>query len=124
MPDDGFMTISAAQADAFYSEILQNDEVWTIQDPEGIPSPMNAEGVRAMPFWSLRDRAEDAVSNTSAYADFNIVAVTLQEWRSAWLAGMRDDGMLVGINWTGGSVIGDDIDPEEVERNLDAREFS
>lgn len=124
MPDDGLMTISAGQADAFYSEILQNDEVWTIQDPEGIPSPLNAEGVRAMPFWSLRDRAEDAVSNTSAYADFNIVAVPLQEWRSAWLAGMRDDGMLVGINWPGGNVTGADLDPEEVERSLDSREFS
>lgn len=124
MPDDGFMTISAAQADSFYTEVLQNDEVWTIQDPEGIPSPLNAEGVRAMPFWSLRDRAEDAVSSTSAYADFNIVAVPLQEWRSAWLTGMRDDGMLVGINWTGGNVTGADLDPEEVERSLDSREFS
>lgn len=117
------MTISAEQADAFFGEILASGEVWTIQDAEGIPSPMNDHGIRAMPFWSLRDRVEDAVSNTSAYAEFNIVAVPLQEWRSAWLAGLRDDGMLVGVNWSGGGT-GDDLDPEEVERGLDSREFN
>lgn len=118
------MTISAAQANAFYTEALANSEVWTIQDPEGIPSPMNTEGVRAMPFWSLSSRAETFVENVAAYAGFVVVAVPLSEWRSRWLPGLSDDGMLAGLNWSGESATGDDIDPEDVERILDAREYS
>lgn len=118
------MTISATQADSFYAEALANSEVWTIQDAEGIPSPMNAEGVRAMPFWSLSSRAETVVENVAAYSGFAVVAVPLSEWRSRWLPGLTDDGMLAGLNWSGDAATGYDADPEDVERNLDAHEYS
>jgi hypothetical protein len=51
------MTASAAHADAFYVEVLRERQVWTIRDGGGFPAPA-AGGVRAMPFWSSRNRVQ------------------------------------------------------------------
>lgn len=33
------MSVSAASADAFYTEVLKRDEVWAIHDAKGFPAP-------------------------------------------------------------------------------------
>jgi hypothetical protein len=70
----GAMSISAAQADAFYKEVLEHGEVWTIRDAGGFPAP-EADGVRAMLFWSLASRAQRVIDAVSAYAGFDAVAL-------------------------------------------------
>ncbi len=55
------MTPSAAQAAAFYDEVLGTGEVWTLKDDASFPAPENHSGARAMPFWSLRSRAEHVI---------------------------------------------------------------
>ncbi len=82
------MSASAAQADAFYREALEHQVVWCIKDVEGFPAPEAAEG-RAMPFWSLRSRAEQVVSAVPAYRGFEVVPVLLDVWRGRWLPGNR-----------------------------------
>lgn len=49
------MNLSAAQAERFYTEALRHSGVWAIRDAGGYPAPENADGGRAMPFWSLLD---------------------------------------------------------------------
>jgi hypothetical protein len=75
------MSVSAAQADAFYREVLQRHEVWTIRDDNGFPAPLS-DGKRAMPFWSAKSRAELIVAEVDAYQGFSVVAVPLAEWRA------------------------------------------
>ena len=56
------MSVSAAHASAFYAEAGEHQCVWGIRDGHGFPAPLNGDGERAMPFWSLRSRAERVVS--------------------------------------------------------------
>ena len=119
----GRMSVSAAHADEFYTEVLKRDEVWAIRGAKGFPAP-KSEGRRAMPFWSAKSRAERLVANLEAYQGFEVVAVPLSEWRARWLPGLRKDGVLVGLNWSGNRATGYDLEPSDVERNLCSHESS
>ena len=46
-----------------------------------IPAPLNGEGVRATPFWSLQSRAEKLIRTVPAYAGFTTMQIQLREWR-------------------------------------------
>ncbi len=116
------VTVSGAQADAFYEEVLSGGEVWTVKDANGIPAPVGTDGARAMPFWSKRSRAARVIDNVPAFDGFEPTPVPLEEWRSRWLPGLAKDRLLVGLNWSGGQATGFDLAPEAVERNLAARE--
>lgn len=74
-----------------------------------------------MPFWSLQSRAETIVRTVSAYAEFEVVSIPLDEWRNRWLPGLRRDGIRVGLNWSGARATGYDLEAQDVERNLRAR---
>ena len=114
------MSVSAAQAEAFYQEVLRAGEVWAIRDGAGFPAPLTPEG-RAMPFWSARSRAMKVIDNVDAYEGFEPVQLTLDEWRSRWLPGLAKDGIRVGLNWSGARAVGYDLNPDDVEDNLSAR---
>lgn len=108
------MTTSAAQAAAFYDEAHAGGAVWTVRDEGGIPAPMNGDGVRAMPFWSKRSRAERVISSVRDYAGFEPVEVPLSEFLERWAPGLAKDGVLVGLNWSGARAQGYDVAPDEV----------
>lgn len=112
------MSVSAAHASAFYREVIANGEVWTLKDENGFPAPRNSEGKRAMPFWSLRSRAERIIENVPAYQGFQAIGLPLEEWRTRWLPGLAKDDTLVGLNWSGGSATGYDLPPTDVEAAL------
>jgi hypothetical protein len=116
------MSISAAHADAFYVEVLREREVWGIRDDGGFPAPRNPDGYRAMPFWSLRTRAVRVIERVEAYAGFVPEAIPLDVWREHWLTGLEQDGVHVGLNWSGPRAAGFDVAAPDVGRNLAARE--
>lgn len=114
------MSVSAAHADAFYAEALRAGQVWAIRDESGFPAPRTPAG-RAMPFWSARSRAVQVIETVDDYAAFEPVPLTLEQWRNRWLPGLAEDGLRVGLNWSGARAVGYDLAPHEVERNLAAR---
>jgi hypothetical protein len=116
------VSTSAAQAAAFYGEAIREGAVWGVRDESGFPAPLNGDGVRAMPFWSLRSRAEQVIQNVPAYAAFTVARIPLTEWRERCLPGLVDDGLLVGINWSGERATGYDVQPAEAEAALAAAE--
>lgn len=117
--EDGAATTSAAQASAFYDEAKRERKVWTVRDNGGIPSPLNGDGSRSMPFWSLRSRAERVIATVPAYEGFEAVEVSLEAFTGRWLPGLAADGLLVGINWSGSHATGYDLTPAEVLSRID-----
>src|SRR3954453_17505711 len=79
------------------------------------PAPMAAEGYRSMPFWSLRSRAERVVATVPAYRTFEVIELSADTWRRDWLPGLAQDGIRVGLNWSGPRAIGYDVEPSSVE---------
>lgn len=116
------MSVSAAHATFFYEEIVKNGDVWAIRDAGGLPAPLNRDGDRSMPFWSLRSRAERLIANVSDYRVFEPMAIPLATWRTRWIDGLENDGILVGLNWTGARANGYDFRPAEVRTRLGAIE--
>ncbi len=114
------MSTSAAQAVAFYDEALREGSVWTTRDGGGYPAPLNPDGQRAQPFWSLRSRAERVVAHVHAYAGFIVEELPLERFRERWLTGLERDGIRVGLNWSGTRATGYDVAAVDVERNLAA----
>ena len=88
----GGVSKSAAQATAFYEEALREGSVWTIRDSAGYPAPLNHDGGRAQPFWSLRSRAERILRQVPAYAGFVVEEIPLDPFRQRWLIGLERDG--------------------------------
>lgn len=114
------MSTSSAQAAAFYTEALREGAVWTVRDEAGFPAPMNSEGVRAHPFWSLRSRVDRVVEHVADYAGLTPTQIPLDVFRSRWLPGMARDGLHVGLNWSGQHATGYDLAADAVETNLAA----
>ena len=87
--------------------------MWTLEDDKGIPAPENSEGRRVMPFWSTRSRVEKLIASVPAYAGFRPREIALDEFQSRWLDGLERDRLLVGINWSGHSATGYDVEPSD-----------
>ena len=115
------MSMSAAQADAFYREVIDGGLVFTVFDAGGYPLPIGSSGSRAMAFWSKRSRAQRIIDNVPAYSAFDIEEIELGRWREEWLRDLKRDGLLVGLNWSGKRATGYDLSPDDVLRNLQAR---
>jgi uncharacterized protein DUF2750 len=115
------VTTSAAQADAFYTEAVAHSAVWTVRDERGYPAPVGDGGRRAHPFWSSQARAERVIATVTAYAGMTAERIELTTWRDRWLPGLRRDGFLVGLNWSGARATGYDVSPDDALRALAAR---
>ena len=115
------MSIAAPQSAAFFDEIVAHGAVWAIRDEGGFPAPSSGTGERAMPFWSLESRARKIIDNVAAYKGFQTVRLTLEEFENDWLAGMEEDGLLVGVNWAGKRAVGFDMTPGDVRASIAAR---
>lgn len=93
------MSISAINADAFVSEVLNSAQVWGIKDGNGFPTSTNASGKTAMPFWSAEKRAMSTIDTVPAYSDFTPNPIPLAAFVDRWLPGLQKDGLLCGLNW-------------------------
>lgn len=113
-------TPSAANSARFFTEVIRGGALWTVRDAAGIPAPMNVDGERAMPFWSLRSRAERVRDVSPEYHSFEVVSISLDGFRTNWLPGLSRDGLKVGVNWAGVRAIGYELSPEEVETRLES----
>ena len=103
------MSQSASQAAIFYRDVESSGKVWTIKDIGGFPAPKNSKGVRTMPFWSSESRAKIIIKSVPAYFGFEPVELDLDEFHNYWLMELKNQGQLVGINWSGKNAVGYDL---------------
>jgi hypothetical protein len=66
-----------------------------------------------------RSRAERIISRVPAYAGFRPVEITWQDFRENWVPELIQDGMSVGVNWSGAGATGYDVEPEAVVANVE-----
>jgi hypothetical protein len=121
-PDDSWqdrsMTASAAQAEAFYAEVLRDGLVWAVSNHRGFPTAKNGDGQSAVPFWSLRSRAERIIASVDAYAGYTTESIPLDAWRERWLPDLSKEGLYIGLNWSGAHATGYDLSADDVAQGL------
>jgi hypothetical protein len=113
------MSQSASQAAAFYRDVAAGRRLWTIKDDGGFPVPLTSGGVRAQPFWSSLSRVERIIQTVPAYAGFRPHELSWEVFRDRWIPGMTRDGLRVGVNWSGASATGYDLEPAAVQRAVE-----
>lgn len=93
----------------FVENIQESGQVWSLQTPEGwvIVDSAEYEDTEVMPFWSEEAYAKQHC--VGEWEDFRPTAISFEEFVEDWLAGMDEDGVLVGPNWNA------DLDGLEVE---------
>ena len=114
------MSQAASQAWAFYREVARTRVVWTVHDEGGFPGPMTSDGKRAQPFWSSRSRVERIIKTVPAYSGFEPFEIAGDEFCRKWVPGLTKDGILCGVNWSGKRATGFDLEPEQLQRNVQA----
>lgn len=111
---------AGSQAHAFYREVAKKRLVWTIRDAGGYPAPKTRTGQRAQPFWSSKSRIDRIKKIAPAYAMFEAVEISWEEFRDKWLPELTRDGYLVGVNWSGKNVTGYDLDAPWVKTCIES----
>ena len=114
------MTNAASQAWAFYRGVAKNQKVWTIRDDGGFPALKTPDGKRSQPFWSSLSRVEKIIKTAPSYAGFEPYEISWADFCQAWVPSMTDDGLLVGVNWSGKKVLGYDLEPKQVQESVEA----
>lgn len=114
------MSNVASHAASFYREVAQTRKIWSIKDANGYPAPLNSDGKRAMPFWSSLRRAEKIVKTVSAYSGFEPIVIEWDVFCERWVPGLSKDGFLAGLNWSGITASGYDIEPIQLKKNVEA----
>jgi hypothetical protein len=114
------MSIVTAHAAEFYREVAESSIVWGIKDSGGFPAPVATGGNRAMPFWSSESRALAVIHSVPAYKGFTPVAIEWSVFCHRWVPGLTNDGLLAGVNWSGVRASGFDLEPSDVQRNVEA----
>ena len=74
-----------------------------------------------MPFWSSESRAQRVIENVPAYSAFSPFSIPWEEFCERWILGLAKDGLLIGVNWSGSRATGFDMEPGELQRNVDYR---
>lgn len=114
------MSIAAIHSAAFYREVAESLIIWAIQDEGGFPAPLLVNGKRSMPFWSSESRALKIIQSAPAYSSFTPVAIPWSLFCERWVPGLTKDGLLAGVNWSGTKAMGYDVEPTEIQRNVEA----
>jgi hypothetical protein len=93
--------------------------VWTIRDHRGFPTPKNSDGVRSQPFWSSLARACKIIAGVPVYRGFEPYEIDWDSFRDRWLPGLKRDGALIGVNWSGPLARGYDVESDTVREAVE-----
>ena len=103
----------------FFDRIVATGELFTFMDDEGIVTPKNQDGERAMPYWSSLQGVHGLLSTLDGDMGYRPIRIALAEFERAWLPGIARDGYLIGIDWVGKPPSGYDLPPQDFRRHLE-----
>ncbi|MBV1911202.1 MAG: DUF2750 domain-containing protein [Kangiellaceae bacterium] len=83
----------------FIEHAIELEVVWNLQNKDGFAlcESIQFEGTQVMPFWSTEKAAK--VVCIDDWGDYKPNPVRIDDFIDAWLHGMEEDELYVGINW-------------------------
>jgi hypothetical protein len=108
---------SLANHERFVREVLETGLVWGLKSDQGWAVCESGEypGTDVYPLWS---RESDARRHcTDEWSAYTPASLDLDVFIDTWLAGMIEDGVLVGTNWDD-ELSGMEVDPDELAAEL------
>ena len=112
------MTIAAAQYARFRREAVAKGRVYTFTH-EGDYLVFRIGEHDVVPFWSSESRLRRVQAQHPKYAAYSIESMSLREFLD-WLPEIREEGIHIGVNWSGSRLIGYDVSTEDLAAALEA----
>lgn len=96
--------------DSFIDDVLDSEIIWGLSNSDGwaLCDSNDFEGREVIPFWSSEKQALIACEDD--WSDYQPTPIRFDEFIDAWLHGMHEDEVLVGINWDE-ELIGPEVEP-------------
>ena len=93
----------------FIDQANELEIVWNLKNKEGFAlcESEQFDDIQVMPFWSLEKEAKAACADE--WSSYKPNPVRLDDFIDAWLHGMDEDGLYVGVNWN------DELEGVEIE---------
>ena len=112
------MSIAAAQASTFYEQIAKEKSVFTFtKDDDYLVFPVH--GKEVIPFWSSRNRLAKIQRDHPKYSAFTVSEVSLDTFLAKTLAQLQEEGIHIGVNWSGPRLTGYDISAVDLRRSIE-----
>jgi len=111
------MSIDAAQASRFYEQVAKDGVVFTLED-DGNFLVFPIKGSEVIPFWSSRSHAEKVKTDHPKFSACDVAESTLAEFLEKTLPLLEEEGIHVGVNWSGARLSGFDLPVKDLLANL------
>ncbi len=113
------MSAAGSQYDRFCSDVVRHQRVFTFTSScELLVMPVG--GREVVPFWSSLDRLKRTVKLHPKYAAHEMTEMSFAEFQK-WLDQLSDEGILVGVNWSGAKLTGYDVSVADLRIALEHR---
>ncbi len=101
----------------FMKRAIEQETVWYLDGESGVGSceSNEYEETSVLLFWS--DEAYARRAQQAEFDDLELCSMTLFDFLFRWLAGMEEDEVLAGTNWTG-DLMGLEVDPADLKDDL------
>jgi hypothetical protein len=105
--------------DRFIVEAIAQGCVWGLSNGEGwAVCPSEAfESSDVMPFWSQPEFAQSLC--LEEWSEYEVTAVSTEEFLDEWLPGLHEDQILIGVNWTV-ELEGEELEPLDLLEDFDS----
>jgi hypothetical protein len=115
------MSQSASQAAAFYRDVAKNGSVWLLNDDEGQVPIARQDDHDVTPVWSTKSRLEKTVKHLGPGFQANEpTEMSWEDFRDDLLPTLEEEGVRIGVNWSGEKAVGYDIEVPDLIRNVEA----
>lgn len=112
------MSNAASQASKFYEQAVNDGKVFTVLDADSFLVFPMAEG-DTVPFWSSATRIERVQAAHPKYRAYTIDEIPLGEFLSKVIPLLSEEGIRIGVNWSGKNLTGYDLSPSDLLKNLE-----
>lgn len=100
----------------FVRKAADFERVWGLLRPDGLWVVSATDSGDAYPFWPEAEFAQVCAVND--WSEAKATAIDLEEFMDQWLPNIHEDGDKVGVFWEPGNLIGVDVDPLVLLKDL------
>ena len=111
------MSQAASQAAKFYEEVASTRRVFTVVEGDDyLVFPVS--GKEVIPFWSSASRVERVQKTHPKYRAFARQELSLDDFIQKALPQLDEEGISIGVNWSGKRLTGYDVSVPDLIRNI------
>jgi hypothetical protein len=112
------MSVAGIHATKFYEQVALERRVFTFLDDEDL-LVFKVRDIEVVPFWSSASRLARVRAGHEKYRKYTTEELSLEQFLENTLSLLAEEGIHLGLNWSGARLVGYDSSVTDVRRNLE-----